>query len=94
MFTAAGAGGRTNRRLVLFRAGCLNNKQTNLNKGLSVEADRVGMEFILQEAVTALEKGMRELLIAPVENIQHHCHALPRADPIRAIRAAGQQAHL
>ncbi|KAK3251327.1 hypothetical protein CYMTET_39346 [Cymbomonas tetramitiformis] len=35
-------------------------------------ADRMGMDFILQEAVTALEKGMRELLIAPVENIQHH----------------------
>ena len=65
-------GGQTNRRLVLFRAGCLNNKQTNLHKSLSVEADRVGMEFILQEAVAALENGMRELLIAPVENIQHH----------------------
>ena len=69
---AAGAGGRPNRRLVLFRAGCMNNKQSNLNKSLSVAADRVDMDTLLQEAVKAMEKGMRELLIAPVETIQHH----------------------
>eukprot|EP00854_Cymbomonas_tetramitiformis_P024907 gene24907-30370_t len=53
-------------------AGCLNNKQANLNKSLSVEADRVGMNFLLQEAVKAFEKGMREFFIAPVETIHHH----------------------
>ncbi|KAK3250206.1 hypothetical protein CYMTET_40411 [Cymbomonas tetramitiformis] len=35
-------------------------------------ADRVGMNFLLQEAVKAFEKGMREFFIAPVETIHHH----------------------
>ncbi|KAK3246927.1 hypothetical protein CYMTET_43556 [Cymbomonas tetramitiformis] len=50
----------------------MNNKQTTLDKSLSVEADRVDLDTLLQEAVEALENGMRELLIAPVETIIHH----------------------
>ncbi|KAK3236642.1 hypothetical protein CYMTET_53230 [Cymbomonas tetramitiformis] len=64
--------GPPNRRLVLFRAGCLNNKTPTLNKSLSVEADREDLGTLLLEAVDALEKGVRELAIAPVEALRHH----------------------
>ncbi|KAK3281869.1 hypothetical protein CYMTET_10354 [Cymbomonas tetramitiformis] len=64
--------GPPNRRLVLFRAGCLNNKTPTLNKSLSVEADREDLGTLLLEAVAALEKGVRGLAIAPVEALKHH----------------------